>query len=270
MSFLKHLFFKKGKLSSDKSIPKQETDAVSLSKILSIRYVNHAEIRHWNEIDDFKKIYDLFVEAQQLYYSKNDNSIFKTFLTKLPQIEKYNDFDIIYTWTAKSLAATGYKKQAENILIDGLNKCKRVSIILSELGNLYYENKNYIAFAWWIQSCIAGNESYMPYLYLSYAASFLNEKNLSLRLLAAADVVASTTYRFNSDDDIWKIKELVNKNPDGLNKAFKEFKNEMDKYLPPSDFLPENDDERSLFINVDLFDPDKSKIFKAKIKLLTR
>lgn len=245
-------------------------NAFSLDKILSIKDSDKKEMRLWNEIDDFKSVHDIFIEAQQAYYNSNNNKGFKKLLKKLPLIEKYNDFDIIYIWTSKSHSALGDKKRAEKILIDGLKKCKRVSILLSELGNLYYEKMNYLAFAWWIQSCIAGNESYMPYLYLSYAAGFLNKKELSLRLLAAADIVALTTYRFNSNDEIWKIKDLANKNSDGLIKALKAFENEMDKYLPPLDFFPENDDERSLFINVDSSDTDKSKIFKAKIKLITR
>jgi hypothetical protein len=130
--------------------------------------------------------------------------------------------------------------------------------------------KNQQAFIWWIQSCLAGNESYMPYLYLSYASGFLNHKILSMRLLAAADIVASTTYRFNSDNELWKIKELTNKDPEGLNNVFKIFEREMDKYLPSPEFLPVNEDERSLFMNVDLFDPEKSKIIKAKTVLLAR
>jgi len=258
------------KKSSDNLIFKQEENVTSIENNIDKIYIDKKETRKWNEIDDFKNIYNLFIEAQQSYYDKNDNTIFKIFLNKLPSIEKYNDFDITYTWTAKAYAALGDKKEAEKILINGLKKCKRVSVILSELGNLHYEMKNQRAIVWWIQSCIAGNESYMPYLYLSYAAGFLNNNILSLRLLAAADIVASTTYRFNSDDELWKIKELTNKDTEGLMNAFKIFESEMDKYLPSPDFLPVNEDERSLFMNVDLFDPNKSKIIEAKIKLITR
>jgi ankyrin repeat protein len=264
-----NLLGKEKVVKSDSSKPSQHP--ISLEEILSLKYTNQNEDRDWEKINDFKSINDLLIEAQMSYYDYQNNEKYKTLLNKLPPISKFHDFDIIYIWTAKTYVALENVRRAKEILFSGLEHSKRLFYIMEELANTYFEEDNYLSFGWWMQSCIIGTDSYMPYLYLSYAAMFLEKDELSKRLLAASDIISmGSMYRFNSNDIISGIYEVFNINKNEITIAFETFENKMNRYLPSSGFLPDDDDDRSLFLSSDLFNIENSKIIKARKKLIER
>jgi len=248
---------------------KSSQHPISLEEILSLKYTNKNEDRDWEEINDFKSINDLLIEAQMSYYDYQNNKKYKTLLKKLPPISKFHDFDVVYIWTAKTYVALENTKKAKEILYSGLEHSKRLFFIMEELGEIYFKEGNFLSIGWWMKSCIIGTESYMPYLYLSYAAKFHDKDELSKRLLAAADVISwRTKHRFKTNDIISRIYEVLRKNDNETKAAFETFENKIKNYLPPTDLLPDDD---SFFAPLSLNSDDlSSKIFKARKKLIER
>ncbi len=258
MSFFKRLFLVKTKTVKSKFA------VASLEEVISFKLKHENIAINWNDKHDLHALMEKFTSAQLKWQQSKDSIPFKNLLRQMPPIEKYSSFIISYIWRANAQAALGNYDAAYKTLELGLVKSPRTDGILQTFGDLKFDQNCVESFGWWMQSCMVGGESFFPYLYLSNLAYELDMPDLNKQLLAAADLLSYSQPRMDYEL-IEKHKLLINNNLDVLKSACSKFENSITGYLPSPTFLPDNEVDRSVFVNLH----DKS-FYKARNKIIEK
>jgi ankyrin repeat protein len=180
-------------------------------------------------------------------YSRLDDPASKSEAESLIKyIEKENilvvlpQFDLMYVAKASALVALSRFSEAEVVIREGLQKCKVRSSLCMAFGEIKWMMFETVSMGWFMQACLIGYESWKPYLILSEAALNVGLKELSLRLLNAADLLNYHMIRFKEGSP-WAIRTTAICQKDSLRiySALKKFQRFADSFLPPVDFFPD-------------------------------
>jgi hypothetical protein len=156
-------------------------------------------------------------------------------------------------------------EEARRIIQDGLKTLNRKDRLCELLANIYLNEKNPVAIGWYMQSCVLGSPSWVPYLLVSYAARALGLDDIAWRCLNACDVIDEKRIDQLEKD----IADIVkNSNRSELLTAMKTFEKTMDPYLPLSDELPHDQMERSTFLLQNITGDPEMPPLKQRLRLL--
>lgn len=137
--------------------------------------------------------------------------------------------------------------EARKIIQDGMQICKRKDRLCELIANIYHIEQNSLAIGWYMQSCVLGSPSWVPYLMVSYAARALGLDDIAWRCLNACDVIETGMKRIDKLET--EIANLVRYSDQSqLVSAMKNFEKVMDSCLPLSNELPHDQKERSIFL----------------------
>ncbi len=159
--------------------------------------------------------------------------------------------------------------EARKIIQDGLQTCKRKDRLCDLIANIYHIEKNPLAIGWYMQSCVLGSPSWVPYLLVSYAARALGLDDIAWRCLNACDVIETGMKRIDKLET--DIADLVkNFDQSQLLVAMKNFEKAMCPYLPSSDELPHDQVKRSIFLGQNITGDPEMAPLKQQVRLLKR
>ena len=137
--------------------------------------------------------------------------------------------------------------EARKIIQDGLQTCNRKDRLCELIANIYLNEKNPLGIGWYMQSCIIGSPSWVPYLLVSYAAFALGLDDIGWRCLNACDVIDTGMKRIdNLETDITTL--VKNSDRSQLRAAMTNFDKSMDPYLPSANELPHDQMKRDIFL----------------------
>ena len=126
------------------------------------------------------------------------------------QIKKTPDGDIPYFWLAQCYKELNQDDEAERILREGLERCKRKSVLLTALGELCLDRSQIVAMTeCFVNSANAQTHSvisHRPYLYITWIAKGCQEGEISRR---AEKIAQAHGYDFKADFKN-EIMQLVN------------------------------------------------------------
>lgn len=159
--------------------------------------------------------------------------------------------------------------EARKAIQDGLRTCNRKDRLCELFANIFLNEKNPIAIGWYMQSCLLGSPSWVPYLLVSYAARALALDEIAWRCLNACDVIDTGMKRIDKlETDIAEV--VKNSNQSQLVAAMKNFEKEMNPYLPSSDEIPHDQMKRSIFLLQNITgDPDMQPL-KQRFRIIKR
>ncbi|OHE24606.1 MAG: hypothetical protein A2X92_04275 [Syntrophus sp. GWC2_56_31] len=159
--------------------------------------------------------------------------------------------------------------EARKIIQNGLQTCNRKDRLCELIANIYLNEKNPLAIGWYMQSCVIGSPSWVPYLMVSYAARALGLDDIAWRCLNACDVIDTGMKRIdNLEID---IADLVrNSNRSEIISSLINFERILDPYLPAANEIPHDQSEREIFTSLNLTgDPEKPPL-KQMLRLMRR
>lgn len=157
--------------------------------------------------------------------------------------------------------------EARRITKDGLQTLNRKDRLCELLANIYLNEKNPLAIGWYMQACVLGSPSWVPYLLVSYAARSVGLNELAWRCLNACDVIDEKRID-RLEADIARIVENADRSE--LLATMKNFEKTMDTYLPLSNELPHDQEERGLFLLQNLTGDPEMPPLKQRLRLLRR
>ena len=134
--------------------------------------------------------------------------------------ERYPDFDAIYGWISFIYKQMGRTDHAKQILLEGLNVCRRKHVICAKLGEIACENGNIEeAVCWWIRSLllqlktgVKEGDDIRSLLGLAAVAEAIGMDDLSKHLLRMADEIDPRVIRLTGEK-VFSIYELVSEKP---------------------------------------------------------
>jgi len=107
--------------------------------------------RHWKEMKDLSEIY--WKEMKEVY-SGNTGICSKAIISLETALEKYPDYDVLYSWLGFCKRVLNGAKEARKIYLKGLKKSRTKAPLCGALGMLAFEENNLSeAVKWWIRSC---------------------------------------------------------------------------------------------------------------------
>jgi len=118
---------------------------------------------------------------------------------------RYQDFDLPYHWLADACMNTGQLERSHQVLMEGLARTRRKSLMLTTLGDTDWRlGKICEAVYWWCQAvhCLSANPTgeATPYLFLSYVAEGCGLGDAQQRLLGQADKIRAGKVRLVPTD----------------------------------------------------------------------
>lgn len=168
-------------------------------------------------------------------------------ISKSNVLSIFPEFDLTYVAQALALARISRFGEAEASLETGFNNCAVKSALCKAMGDVKLWEQNPVAFGWYMQACLLGYESLLPYLELSEAANALGMTEIGIRLLNASDILSTSMLRKSPDSD---TRFIARKDSKKLQFALEEFLRFADTFLPPDDILPpiEKSNERAQWL----------------------
>jgi hypothetical protein len=215
-----------------------------------------------------KRISDERLHQLWQKYSKLDDPPTKEAVaTLLSEISKsdllslFPEFDLIFVAKALALARVSRFSEAEEILESAFRKCRVRSALCNALGSIKLWQGETVAIGWFMQACLLGYETFLPYLQLSEAANTNGMVELGNRLLNASDIISSSMNRLSPES---AMRYIAQKDSVGLHLALVRFLDFADRFLPPTDILPPLDDQRErsvwlILIRGDPYRPSPTK-----------
>jgi hypothetical protein len=188
-------------------------------------------------------------------------------ISKSNLLALFPKFDLTYVAQALALARISRFSEAEVILGTAFLNCPVRSALCKALGDIKLWQENPVAFGWYMQACLLGYESYIPYLELSEAASAIGMVELGNRLLNASDILRTSMYRVSSKS---ATRFIARKDPKNLHAALEEFLNFANCFLPPADILPQSDESNERATWLILCKPNPEGWPTATEKILNR
>jgi len=205
---------------------------LSLEDLITLRFETSEALGDWREIPDLRKAGGYIAEASSAWVRYRDSTVYKRILPLLPPIKgEYSDWDVIYCWNASALSALGQYDEGYAVIEEGLSRCKRTVALLCTLGDIKSDQNRIEGFGWWMQACMLGTSNWSPYLKLSVAADEVGRRDLSLRLVAATDLLVSGMPRFDADIDA-RLRDLARSDIHRMQTALGTFSAYMDPFLP--------------------------------------
>jgi hypothetical protein len=176
----------------------------------------------------------------------------------------FPEFDLTYVAQALALARVSRFADAEDVLESAFRKCPVKSALCKALADTKLWYPQAVAFGWYMQSCLLGYESYLPYLQLSEAATAVGMVELGNRLLNASDIVGESMRRLSPAAVTRSLAQGV---ADRLRLAFEEFLQFADCFLPPADVLPPPDDqhEREVWFSILKMNPEGKPTPRSRV-----
>ena len=114
-------------------------------------------------------------------------------------IPKFEDFDLPYIWVASAHRAAKQYSEAKAILVEGLSKSKRKTLILRDMGETELALGNIEdAIYWWCQALVGISldpVDFVVYLFLSSVAEGVGCGSLSRGFLKRADIINDARIR---------------------------------------------------------------------------
>lgn len=115
-------------------------------------------------------------------------------------LPRFNDLDLIYSWLGSAYRQTQRFAESRAVLMEGLAKAKRKSLLLTRLGEIEWESGDINGAVYWRSQalhCRANQIEYNPYLFLSYVAKGLGLADFERSLLARVDSLRSGQIRLD-------------------------------------------------------------------------
>jgi len=183
----------------------------------------------------------------------------------------FPEFDLIYVAQAVALARVFRFADAEAVLENAFRKCPVKSALCKALGDTKLWQGDIVAFGWYMQSCLLGYESCLPYLQLAQAAKAIALQEISNCLLNATDIVGGTSmYRLSPPSAVWTTS-IAKKDTKTLRDTFETFFRFANSFLPPSDMFPPDDEQKERAIQLILCSGDPEGSWGlAKKKVINR
>lgn len=181
-------------------------------------------------------------------------------------IADFPDFDLTYMIQALALARTSRFTEAEAILEDALSRCPVKSALCKAVGDTKLWQNEVVSYGWYMQACLLGYDSYLPYLQLSYTSATIGKHDISIRLLNASDCLCGSKMFRLSPKSAQKTENVARKETDNMRKAFDIFLEFADFFLPPTDLLPKpNDEQRQVAMSILQINPEGMPTPKMRI-----
>ncbi|HUF52145.1 MAG TPA: hypothetical protein VMR52_00020 [Dehalococcoidia bacterium] len=117
-------------------------------------------------------------------------------------VPRFPDFDLPYKWLAAAYLSTDQLQQSRAVLIKGLAKTRRKSLLLTDLGETEWRLGNiHQAVFYWCQAlqCLGANPvDYNAYLLLAHVARGCGLSGAEQALLARVDAMQGGSVRIDS------------------------------------------------------------------------
>lgn len=160
--------------------------------------------------------------------------------------------------------------KALQLIIHDFSKCTRKDRLCELLGNIYLNRKDPVSIGWYMQSCILGSSSWVPYLMVYYAAKqWLPTVPLSRRCVFASEILCTPDMKRMDDieDQIVSVIKSPYCDYDALVTSMLTFEKNMNPYLPAHDKFSFYENERATYYmtNLGQFESDDFKLIKRKL-----
>lgn len=170
-----------------------------IQRCLATAFTEEPETRKYNSDPAFARLLDP-LNGQQYAQAIEAG---KTLVPLFP------DFDLIYYWLGSAYRSTQQYAQSRDIMLHGLEKAKRKSRLLVNLGETEWQSGNiHEAVYWWSQACNFASADYNLYLLLSYVAGGVGLMDFQRILLERVDSLQGGQVRLNSSTGL-RLVNLV-------------------------------------------------------------
>lgn len=174
-------------------------------------------------------------------------------------------FNEAYNLIAQGHIEDNYDK-ALQVIAQNLPRCDRKDRLCELLANIYLNRMNPISIGWYMQSCVLGSRSWVPYLMVSYAARTLSLDDIAWRCLNACDVLDTGMKRIDKlEIDIAYLAQNANRSE--LISALRNFVKVLDPYLPAENEIPHDQMERATFLLQNLTGDQEMPPLKQMLRL---
>lgn len=169
---------------------------------------------------------------------------------------------------AHSLMSNRRWSEAMDLIQRSLQSCKRKDRLCELMANIKLNEGNPIAIGWDMQACALASPSWVPYLFVSYAARAIGFEKLAWRCLNACDVLDIGMKRIDrAEAEIRAVARAADRSE--LLAAMKSFEAVMSAYLPLPDALPHDEYARSVDLLQNISDMNEPPL-SFRTKLLRR
>lgn len=186
------------KTESSESLVNQDTsfflnDEDYIKRCSELEFHEEVETRKWNSNPDFAKVLTPYNERQ---FDKAIKEGFKI-------ISKFYDFDILYNWIGSSYRELSMFEKSNNLLLEGLKKSKRKSLLLIDLAEIAWRLNSIETTIYYLSQalhCTIRVEEHNIYLLLYYIAKGMALENEANSFLRQVDKLKSGQYRLIVSD----------------------------------------------------------------------